>query len=56
MLGVLSAAGSKNHTAIITTTLIATLSGATAAVTAAKILQRFFPREEPAVPEGNAAP
>jgi spore maturation protein A len=43
IIGVLAAAGSKNPTAIIATTLIATLSGATAAVTAAKILQRFFP-------------
>ena len=56
IIGVLAAAGSKNPTAIITTTLIATLSGATAAVTAAKILQRFFPKGEPPLPEGNPAP
>jgi spore maturation protein A len=44
IIGVLAAAGSKNPTAIIVTTLIATFAGAVAAVTAAKILQRFFPR------------
>ncbi|HKO58991.1 MAG TPA: nucleoside recognition domain-containing protein [Thermoanaerobaculia bacterium] len=43
IIGVLAAAGSKNPTAIISTTLVATLSGALAAVTAAKVLQRFFP-------------
>ncbi|MGZ7042144.1 MAG: nucleoside recognition domain-containing protein [Thermoanaerobaculia bacterium] len=48
MIGVLSAAGSKNPTAIITTTLIATLCGATTAVIASKILQRFFPKGEAA--------
>lgn len=45
MIAVLAAAGSKNPTAIIPTTIIATLCGATAAVTASKILQRFFPRD-----------
>ncbi len=44
IIGVLAAAGSKQPTAIIVTTLVATFSGATAAVIAAKILQRFFPR------------
>jgi len=43
IIAVLAAAGSRQPTAIIPTTLIATLSGAVAAVTAAKILQRFFP-------------
>jgi len=43
IIGVLAAAGAKNPTAIIVTTIVATLSGAVAAVTAAKILQRFFP-------------
>ena len=43
---VLAAAGSKNPTAIISTTLIATICGAIAAVTTAKILQRFFPVED----------
>lgn len=48
IMGVLAASGSKNPTAIIVTTLVATLCGATAAVTTAKILQRFFSqREEP---------
>ncbi len=46
IIGVLAAAGSKEPTAIIVTTLIATFCGAAAAVTAAKILQRFFPRGE----------
>jgi len=48
IIGVLVAAGSKQPTAIIPTTIIATLCGAVAAVTSAKILQRFFPkRDEP---------
>ena len=46
IIAVLAAAGSKNPTAIISTTIIATFSGAVAAVTTAKILQRFFPRDE----------
>lgn len=46
IIAVLAAAGSKNPTAIISTTLVATLCGAVAAVTTAKILQRFFPRAE----------
>src|SRR5947199_2344107 len=43
IIGVLAAAGSKAPTVIIPTTLVATLSGAIAAVTTAKLLQRFFP-------------
>ncbi len=43
MIGVLVAAGSKTPTAIISTTIIGTTCGAIAAVTSAKILQRFFP-------------
>jgi len=46
IIAVLAAAGSRNPTAIISTTLIATLCGAIAAVTTAKILQRFFPVRE----------
>ncbi len=42
IIGVLAAAGSKNPTSIISTTIVATLCGAMAAVTTAKILQRFF--------------
>jgi spore maturation protein A len=42
IIGVLAAAGSKNPTAIISTTIVATMCGAAAAVTTAKILQRFF--------------
>ena len=44
IIGVLAAAGAKNPTAIIVTTIVSTLCGATAAVLTAKILQRFFPR------------
>src|SRR5256885_3734225 len=43
IIGVLAASGAKAPTVVIPTTLIATLSGAIAAVTTAKILQRFFP-------------
>ena len=43
IIGVLAAAGSKAPTAIIPTTLAATFCGAIAAVTTAKVLQRFFP-------------
>jgi len=49
IIGVLAAAGAKNPTAIISTTIVATLCGAVAAVTAAKILQRFFPAPAPRV-------
>jgi spore maturation protein A len=52
IIGVLAAAGAKNPTAIIVTTMIATFAGALAAVTAAKILQRFFPRTPPAEATG----
>lgn len=43
MIGVLVAAGSKQPTAIISTSLIATAIGTIAAVIAAKLLQRFYP-------------
>ena len=46
IIAVLAAAGSRQPTAIIPTTIIATLCGAVAAVTSAKILQRFFPKRE----------
>jgi len=42
IIGVLAAAGSKQPTAIISTTILSTFCGAIAAVTTAKILQRFF--------------
>lgn len=49
MIGVLAAAGSKEPTAIISTSLVATAIGTAAAVLAAKALQRFYPRHiEPA--------
>ncbi len=45
IIGVLAAAGSRQPTAIISTTLVSTLCGATAALLTAKLLQRFFPAE-----------
>jgi spore maturation protein A len=48
MIGVLVAAGSKEPTAIISTSLIATAIGTTAAVIAAKLLQRFYPTPQAA--------
>ena len=56
IIGVLAAAGAKNPTAIIVTTIVATLSGATAAVIAAKILQRFFPQPPAIGPAGGPRP
>jgi spore maturation protein A len=46
MIGVLVAAGSINPTWIIAPSIIATFIGSVAAILAAKILQRFFPRDE----------
>ncbi|HYI13488.1 MAG TPA: nucleoside recognition domain-containing protein [Thermoanaerobaculia bacterium] len=46
MIGVLVAAGSKDPTAIIGTSLAATFFGTVAAVIAAKVLQRFYRKEE----------
>src|SRR5881409_708473 len=54
IIGVLVASGSKRPTAIISTTIIATFCGAIAAVTTAKILQRFFPYEEESAPQEEA--
>ena len=48
IIGVLAAAGAKNPTAIISTTIVASGCGTIAAVTTSKILQRFFPYEEKA--------
>ena len=42
IIGVLAAMGAKNPTAIISTTILATLCGSIAAVATAKLLQRFF--------------
>ena len=47
MLGVLVAAGSKNPTAIISTTLVATAIGTVVSIIVAKILQRFYPQPVP---------
>ncbi|HEX9502321.1 MAG TPA: nucleoside recognition domain-containing protein [Thermoanaerobaculia bacterium] len=46
IIAVLAAAGAKDPTAIISTTIIASLCGTIAAVTTSKILQRLFPYEE----------
>jgi len=46
MIGVLAVAGSKNPTAIIPASILATAIGTAAAVIAAKLLQRFYPRDE----------
>ena len=46
MIAVLVAAGSKEPTAIISTSIIATAIGTIAAVIAAKVLQRFYKRDE----------
>jgi spore maturation protein A len=46
IIAVLAAAGAKDPTAIISTTIIASLCGTIAAVTTSKILQRFSPYEE----------
>jgi spore maturation protein A len=46
IIAVLAAAGAKDPTAIISTTVISTVCGTIAAVTTSKILQRFFPYEE----------
>jgi spore maturation protein A len=51
MIGVLAAAGSKNPTWIISTTLIATFIGTVAAVLSAKVLQRFWRQDEEAAVE-----
>jgi spore maturation protein A len=48
MIGVLVAAGSKDPTSIIGPSIVATFIGTVAAVLAARILQRFYRREEPA--------
>ena len=53
IIAVLAASGSKNPTAIISTTIVATFCGAIAAVTTAKVLQRFFPYD---AAEGGGAP
>ncbi|MBK5258938.1 MAG: nucleoside recognition protein [Thermoanaerobaculia bacterium] len=49
MIGVLVAAGSRNPTAIIASTLVATAIGTAAAVAAAKLLERFYPKPEAAL-------
>jgi spore maturation protein A len=48
MIGVLAAAGSKNPTAIIAPTILATAAGTIAAVIAARVLERFYPIPAPA--------
>lgn len=51
MIGVLAAAGSTNPTAIIAPTILATFVGTIAAVIAARLLQRFYPRTSAAPAE-----
>jgi spore maturation protein A len=51
MIGVLAAAGSLNPTAIISTSLVATLAGTVAAVAAARLLQRIWPPQGAGRPE-----
>lgn len=51
MIGVLAAAGSGNPTAIIAPTILATFVGTIAAVIAARLLQRFYPRTSAAPAE-----
>jgi spore maturation protein A len=51
MMGVLAAAGSLNPTAIISTSLVATLAGTLAAVAAARLLQRVWPPQQARRPE-----
>jgi spore maturation protein A len=55
MIGVLVAAGSKNPTSIISTSLLATAIGTAAAVIAAKLLQRFYPTSTEPTEETVAA-
>jgi len=54
MIAVLAAAGSKNPTAIIAPSIIATAIGTAAAVIAAKALQRFWPRDPASRGEGHS--
>ena len=51
MIGVLVAAGSKNPTVIIGTTLVATAIGTIAALIASRVLQRFYRQDEVQVQE-----
>jgi spore maturation protein A len=44
MIAVLATAGSQNPTAIIATSIVAQLAGTIAAIAAAKVLRRFYPR------------
>jgi spore maturation protein SpmA len=55
ILGVLAAAGAKEPTAIIGTTIAATFLGTVVAVIAAKLLQPFFPMPAPEMPEGEVS-
>lgn len=58
MIGILAAAGSRNPTAIISASIIATFIGTIAAILASRILQRFYPRPPvvaQAVPMGEVS-
>ena len=51
MIGILAAAGSRNPTVIIGSTLVATSIGTVFSILAAKLLQRFYPPPQPEVIE-----
>jgi spore maturation protein A len=51
MIGIMVAAGSKDPTAIIGTTLVATTLGTIAAVGSARLLERFYPKRPVEVAE-----
>ena len=56
MIGVLAAAGAQNPTAIIAPSIVAGAIGTIAAILVAKVLQRFYPREESQpVPAGEVS-
>jgi len=55
MIGVLAAAGAQNPTAIIAPSIVAGAIGTIAAILVAKVLQRFYPREESAVGSRRSA-
>lgn len=56
MIAVLAASGSRNPTAIISASLVATAIGTVAAVLAARLLQRFYPvRPAPALAQEVSA-
>jgi spore maturation protein A len=55
MIGILAAAGSRNPTAIISASIIATFIGTIAAILASRLLQRFYPRPAVVTPAPEVA-